>query len=417
MKSSIDTRPPAPQPHLTLYGRDYAAKKRATTEAAFSDLKMIQSIAKTMTRKPYMPQRKGPVSLNADGRKQEIFRIMKENHRLLDRLECLEPVVSTADLVRSHKERQRYTILVSHSKRLAGEYDPEIHQIRTEDKAKQDAMNRSVHLRLTKQRMAASTGNMTQSMPALTPLSASGPAVLEASPKPEPKKRTKPVVTKSLNTVSGQSSSSSAKGPSSPGTSAPAAPPSSLSVEASSEPAPSSADVEKKVSFTTPKGDDKNPSSGSFSRGQPTPHPKKVSSELLTATEEEAAPAASEPAAEVAAAAEEAPPSSEPTHDGHSRELPEHLKPAEEAAPEAPPEATSRELPADLFAAAPAAEEKEVVGVTGAAAPADGAKDEYEEYEDDFADQTANSLSQAVGAPDESGTFEDESGTFEDSKG
>jgi hypothetical protein len=24
-------------PHLQLYGRDYAAKKRATTEAAFSD--------------------------------------------------------------------------------------------------------------------------------------------------------------------------------------------------------------------------------------------------------------------------------------------------------------------------------------------------------------------------------------------
>ena len=28
----------APMPHLQLYGRDYAAKKRATTEAAFSHL-------------------------------------------------------------------------------------------------------------------------------------------------------------------------------------------------------------------------------------------------------------------------------------------------------------------------------------------------------------------------------------------
>lgn len=28
----------APMPHLQLYGRDYAAKKRATTEAAFSDV-------------------------------------------------------------------------------------------------------------------------------------------------------------------------------------------------------------------------------------------------------------------------------------------------------------------------------------------------------------------------------------------
>merc|ERR1719161_2954051 len=103
MKSSIDTRPPMPQPHLTLYGRDYVSKKRATTEAAFSDLKMIQSIAKTMTRKPEIPERKGPVSLNADSRKNEIFRIMKENHRLLDRLENLEPMVSTAGMVKDFK--------------------------------------------------------------------------------------------------------------------------------------------------------------------------------------------------------------------------------------------------------------------------------------------------------------------------
>ena len=32
------------------YGRNYFAKKKQTTEAAFNDLKMIQAIAKTMTR-------------------------------------------------------------------------------------------------------------------------------------------------------------------------------------------------------------------------------------------------------------------------------------------------------------------------------------------------------------------------------
>ena len=31
---------------------------------------MIQSIAKIMTRDPKIPDRKGPISLNADGRKQ-----------------------------------------------------------------------------------------------------------------------------------------------------------------------------------------------------------------------------------------------------------------------------------------------------------------------------------------------------------
>lgn len=38
MRSALDTSAPAAMPHLQLYGRDYAAKKRATTEAAFSDL-------------------------------------------------------------------------------------------------------------------------------------------------------------------------------------------------------------------------------------------------------------------------------------------------------------------------------------------------------------------------------------------
>ena len=46
-------------PHLQLYGRDYFAKKKATTEAAFQDLKMIQSIAKTMTRPYVVPSSKG----------------------------------------------------------------------------------------------------------------------------------------------------------------------------------------------------------------------------------------------------------------------------------------------------------------------------------------------------------------------
>merc|ERR1719440_1454179 len=105
MKSTVDNKPPRTFPHLTDFGRDYAAKKRATTEAAFADLKMIQSIAKTMTRKPQIPERSGPVSLNAETRKTEIFRIMKENHRLLDKLETLEPVGSTTNLLRQHKER------------------------------------------------------------------------------------------------------------------------------------------------------------------------------------------------------------------------------------------------------------------------------------------------------------------------
>merc|ERR1719421_272787 len=118
VRPQVDNRPPAAQPHLTLYGRDYQAKKKATTEAAFSDLKMIQAIAKTMTR-PFDGDKrgKGPVSLNATARKQEIFRIMSENHQLLTRIEGLKPVVCTKDLVRDHKDKARYVVNLSHTKR------------------------------------------------------------------------------------------------------------------------------------------------------------------------------------------------------------------------------------------------------------------------------------------------------------
>jgi len=167
IKSAIDTRPPASQPHLTLYGRDYVAKKRATTEAAFSDLKMIQSIARTMTRPIDIPDRKGPISLTASSRKAEIFNIMKENHRLLNSLENLQPVTRTVDFERENEWRQRYVINCSHSKRLSGEYDRQIMKIHVEDKAKMDKYKDTVDRRRTANRMASGAS---ASMPSLTPM-------------------------------------------------------------------------------------------------------------------------------------------------------------------------------------------------------------------------------------------------------
>eukprot|EP00401_Gymnodinium_catenatum_P062786 CAMPEP_0117520020 /NCGR_PEP_ID=MMETSP0784-20121206/32956_1 /TAXON_ID=39447 /ORGANISM="" /LENGTH=631 /DNA_ID=CAMNT_0005316007 /DNA_START=72 /DNA_END=1965 /DNA_ORIENTATION=+ len=184
MTSSIDTRPPAAQPHLTLYGRDYVAKKRATTEAAFHDLKMIQSIARTMTRKAELPERKGPVSLNSDSRKQEIYRVMHENHRLLNSLEALKPVVSTTDLLRQNQWRQRYIINASHSKRLSGEYDDDIGKIKTVDKAKMDGYRRSVDMRRSA-RFGSSQGST--SMPSLT-MPASTPTEFDRSQQPRQRK-------------------------------------------------------------------------------------------------------------------------------------------------------------------------------------------------------------------------------------
>ena len=53
--------PKAPMPNLQLYGRDYAAKKRATTEAAFSDTARNQQLlqifaVKIRERIPGMPR-------------------------------------------------------------------------------------------------------------------------------------------------------------------------------------------------------------------------------------------------------------------------------------------------------------------------------------------------------------------------
>jgi len=124
MKPSIDTRCPPAQPHLTTFGRDYFWKKRTTTEAAFADLKMIQSIARTMTRSYEMPIGKGPTSLNATYRKQELFKITMDNHKLLHRLENrVQPVYSSKKMAVSHRQNRRYMVNSSYSARKGGNYD------------------------------------------------------------------------------------------------------------------------------------------------------------------------------------------------------------------------------------------------------------------------------------------------------
>jgi len=174
VKSTLNTGPPASQPHLTLYGRDYASKKRATTEAAFADLKMIQAISRTMTRKHEVPERKGPISLNADARKAEVFRVMKENHRLLDHIEGMKPFAQSADLERDYRAQQRYVIQTSHTARLAGDYDHDISRIKSEDAAKFSMTQRSIALRRqAAERLGKTTGSV--SLPSLTAASSREP--------------------------------------------------------------------------------------------------------------------------------------------------------------------------------------------------------------------------------------------------
>lgn len=174
VKPTLDIkRPPPSQPHLTLYGRDYAVKKKATTEAAFADLKMIQSIARTMTRPVKLPDRSGPMSLNTDARKAEIHRIMHENHRLLDHIESSKPFCRTSELVREHTDKHAYVINLSHSKRLYGEYDDHIRRIKDDQRMRYDSQKRETAKR--KQLSLQKKGPGSMSMPALMPMEARSP--------------------------------------------------------------------------------------------------------------------------------------------------------------------------------------------------------------------------------------------------
>jgi len=176
IKPSIDLKPPVAMPHLTLYGRDYVAKKKATTEAAFADLKMIQAIAKTMTRSASVPERKGPVSLNADSRKAQIYKVMAENHRLLEHIDNVGAFCDTREILAEHRYKRRYVINASHTCRLSGEYDEEIKQIAREDDFKVQTQKRSTQLRRdAAERMKKNTGSI--SLPSLTGASSSEPSV------------------------------------------------------------------------------------------------------------------------------------------------------------------------------------------------------------------------------------------------
>lgn len=167
-KSTLNLKtPPAPQPHLTLYGRDYAVKKKATTEAAFADLKMIQAIARTMTRPVKVPERHGPQSLNTEARKADITRIVTENRRLLGAIETAKPFEHVDRLVSDHNQQQRYVINASHSKRLYREYDDQIKFIKADNTAKHAEQKRSTDKRIQLGLARRSPGSV--SLPSLMP--------------------------------------------------------------------------------------------------------------------------------------------------------------------------------------------------------------------------------------------------------
>lgn len=141
----VDTRPPRPQPHLE-WGRNYAVSKAAAEAATSSDAKMLKSITRIMMRRPRTPERKGPVSLNVEARRQEFLRVAQENRRLAGKIASPKPTICTRDLLREHSRQRAYGIRASHAKRYAGEYDGELARMREETRrARLEAQERFAH--------------------------------------------------------------------------------------------------------------------------------------------------------------------------------------------------------------------------------------------------------------------------------
>lgn len=141
--SSIDCRPPKPQPHLQEHGRDNAVVKKDRMEKDMMDLKLFDAMTRIMTRNRE-PQH-GEVdartssarggrsgSLNVEARMREYHRIQQENQKLLSRIQSSKPSVNTKELLRAHSEEGRRLLMnASCTRRQAGGYDEEMAQFRS----------------------------------------------------------------------------------------------------------------------------------------------------------------------------------------------------------------------------------------------------------------------------------------------
>eukprot|EP00418_Pyrodinium_bahamense_P055179 CAMPEP_0179167298 /NCGR_PEP_ID=MMETSP0796-20121207/82245_1 /TAXON_ID=73915 /ORGANISM="Pyrodinium bahamense, Strain pbaha01" /LENGTH=85 /DNA_ID=CAMNT_0020869979 /DNA_START=15 /DNA_END=269 /DNA_ORIENTATION=- len=68
---------------------------------------------------------------------------MKENTRLLERLESNKGVMAcTKDLLTEHRRRQMYAINASNTKRLSGDYNKELAQMRRANSARKERARR-----------------------------------------------------------------------------------------------------------------------------------------------------------------------------------------------------------------------------------------------------------------------------------
>lgn len=113
VKATVDAGPPKAASRPRPRAPASRARKEAQAEAAVSDLRMIENIAREMARPPSLSvlERKGPMSLNTNQRRKELQRIDHENQKLLKRLENQKSSYAQRDQKRSYDESRRHAAL------------------------------------------------------------------------------------------------------------------------------------------------------------------------------------------------------------------------------------------------------------------------------------------------------------------
>lgn len=114
VKATIDSGPPKAMLRPPRAPAARVARREAQAEAAVSDIKMIENIAREMARPPSLSvlERKGPMSLNTNQRRKELQRIDHENQKLLKRLENQKSCYAHRDQKRAYEESRRHAALV-----------------------------------------------------------------------------------------------------------------------------------------------------------------------------------------------------------------------------------------------------------------------------------------------------------------
>ena len=94
---------------------DEITEQRA--QSMLQDMKMLEHISKTMSRRFSLPELPGPTSLNVSRRKDDLQRITSANLKLLSRIESAKSEYSATTMRARNTQNIRYSLNSSYSLR------------------------------------------------------------------------------------------------------------------------------------------------------------------------------------------------------------------------------------------------------------------------------------------------------------